>query len=170
MAPIFLFVAYVIFMLVIFIGMMNILIAIVSDSYDDALSRSSKTYWVNRLDLCAETGLVYKLGNWTDGGWFPKRMVPSNAKIQSLINQVLETTMSKQQRQSKGKFADLQYKMMKDSEAKTRRIVRDVKVMMEAQNQVRTPTTLTISHAATASRGLPIATKNSKQRLSSSPT
>ena len=51
------------------ITLFNILIAIVCDSYDDALSRSDKTFWIQRMHLCAETYMVFKPGNYAVRGF-----------------------------------------------------------------------------------------------------
>ena len=74
------------------------------------------------MDLCAETGLLYKLGNWSDGGCFSNRLVPSEARLHEMINKKLKNTVARQERPSRGKFADLQSKIRKDTEKKTRRL------------------------------------------------
>jgi hypothetical protein len=47
-------VLFTLLMLVVVIVMMNILIAIVSDSYTDAMKRSAPLFWRARVDLIAE--------------------------------------------------------------------------------------------------------------------
>ena len=70
-----LFYIYLVYLFVIFIVLMNILIAIVSDSFDDAMSRAQKLFWFSRLDLIAESGMVFHPGPRKDGGVFPNRLV-----------------------------------------------------------------------------------------------
>jgi len=48
------------FMVLVVVVMMNVLIAIVSDSYDNAMVRSNELFWRARLELVAEVSTTFK--------------------------------------------------------------------------------------------------------------
>ncbi|GMI20071.1 hypothetical protein TeGR_g7190, partial [Tetraparma gracilis] len=50
----------VVFMFIIVIVMLNVLIAIVSDSYDNAMVKSTELFWLARLELVAEVSTTFK--------------------------------------------------------------------------------------------------------------
>ena len=47
------------FLFIIVIVMMNVLIAIVSDSYADAMTRAEMLFWCSQLDLIAESTILF---------------------------------------------------------------------------------------------------------------
>mmetsp|Transcript_68725 Transcript_68725/g.191720 ORF Transcript_68725/g.191720 Transcript_68725/m.191720 type:complete len:433 (-) Transcript_68725:117-1415(-) len=125
------FVIYLVFLQISFITLLNILVAIVCDSYDDAINRSDKTYWVQRMDLCAETSLVYRVGTYADGGCFPSCLVKNNNKLKENIDKYMTKNLGKKSRKWKGKMAAMAHMLTKDSEQKTRRLMRELKEMRQ---------------------------------------
>ncbi len=66
------------------------------------------------------------MGSVSDGGWFPKCLVKSNHHYKKRIKKYLDTKLGRKGRKWKGKFALLRRELIKDSENKTRRIIREI--------------------------------------------
>jgi hypothetical protein len=52
---------FVVFMFIVVVILLNILIAIVSDSYDNAMVKSTELFWKSRLELVAEIKTVFEV-------------------------------------------------------------------------------------------------------------
>ena len=117
--------------------LMNILIAIVSDAYDDAMARSEKLFWFSRLDLIAEYGTMIKPGPRNEGGSFPNWMMKSKEVLLKEIRKRLEEELIGTKPWT-GRIMDIFRKVSDDSEYKTRRLqseIKDTQAMVKAQTQ-----------------------------------
>ena len=76
------------------------------------------------MNLCAETYMIFRPGNFKDGGWFPQALVKSNEHVKTSIAKTLQNAMGKKKRKFRGRWLDLVRLLQKDSEAKTRRIIK----------------------------------------------
>merc|ERR1711871_579689 len=53
-----------VFLFMVVIVMLNVLIAIVSDSYAEAMATAFETYWMARLDLVSEIATTFHVPKW----------------------------------------------------------------------------------------------------------
>ena len=88
------------------------------------------------MSLCAEISMVYKMGSRADGGWFPACLVKSNEKYKEWIKEYLDTKLARKGRKWKGKFELLRRELMKDSENKARRIIREISSLKQEVQKV----------------------------------
>lgn len=130
------------------IVLMNVLIAIVSDSFDDAITRADELYWCSRLDLIAEADNFLIPGNWDNGGSFPPFLVKGREELLSEIKEHMLNT--KAQKRWEGKVVESVRRIETDAEFKAKRIesqlnamklevVQEVQKLLEEQRTLLAP-------------------------------
>jgi hypothetical protein len=137
------------FLFIIVIVMMNVLIAIVSDSYDDAMTRAEMLFWCSQLDLIAESTILFKPGNVENGGSFPTALVKGREPLLADIKEHL--VKSKNEKKWAGRVVESVRRIETDTEFKTKRlghemmnmkleILDEIKLILEEQRALVAPT------------------------------
>ena len=104
---------------------MNILIAIVSESYDDAMNRSEKLFWYQRMDVIAQSGLLFIPGPCKEGGSFPNWLVRDSQKLRKDVNTLLRRRDSSAPSR-KGRIAEITSQVTAATEHRMQRIQSDL--------------------------------------------
>jgi hypothetical protein len=118
----------VLFLVVVVIVQLNILIAIVSDSYDAAMAKSEGLYYRSHLELVSETAWAAKLFPRRllpriDEAWIKKRLAAAleeteDGDDQGRINYTSERTRAAVQADTRRAIADLEARMVERMDAK----------------------------------------------------
>ena len=119
----------VLFLVVVVIVQLNILIAIVSDSYDAAIAKSEALYYRSHLELVSETAWAAqrfprRLLPTIDEGWIKTRLAAALEETkggdddQGRINYTSERTRAAVQADTRRAIADLEERMVKRMDAK----------------------------------------------------
>ena len=114
----------VLFLVVVVIVQLNILIAIVSDSYDAAMAKSEALYYRSHLELVGETAMIASrcIPQWLlptiDEDWIKKRLAAAledaaDEEDQGRINYTSERTRAAVQADTRRAIAPLQDKIEK---------------------------------------------------------
>ena len=102
------------FLMLIPIVLMNILIAIVSDSYDSAMARSERLYWLARLTLIADAGLLTP--------HFLQQSSKSKSALRLEIKRELLQNLIGHRKRWQGRVLDTFLRISKDSDFKTKHL------------------------------------------------
>ena len=118
----------VLFLVVVVIVQLNILIAIVSDSYDAAMAKSEALYYRSHLELVTETAwaatrLPRRLLPRIDEAWIEERLAAAleeteDGDDQGRINYTSERTRAAVQADTRRAIADLEARMVERMDAK----------------------------------------------------
>ena len=120
----------VLFLVVVVIVQLNILIAIVSDSYDAAMAKSEALYYRAHLELVGETAtkasrcIPQRLLPKIDEGWIKKRLAAALEETkgrdddQGRINYTSQRTRAMVQADTRRAIADLEERMVERMDAK----------------------------------------------------
>ena len=119
----------VLFLVVVVIVQLNILIAIVSDSYDAAMAIGEALYYRSHLELVGETATIasrcipQRLLPKIDEGWIKERLAAAledgdDGEDQGRINYTSERTRAAVQADTRRAIADLEERMVKRMDAK----------------------------------------------------
>ena len=119
----------VLFLVVVVIVQLNILIAIVSDSYGAAMAKSEALYYRAHLELVGETATIasryipQRLLPKVDEDWIKKRLAAAledadDGEDQGRINYTSERTRAAVQADTRRAIADLEERMVERMDAK----------------------------------------------------
>lgn len=111
------------FLFIIVIVLMNVLIAIVSDSYDDAITRADMLFWCNQLDLMAESAIVYR------GGSFPVQVVQRRDAMRDSIKRHIMNI--RKHKAWSGKILESCRRIETDAEFKAKRVSHELSEMKQ---------------------------------------
>ena len=118
--------AFFVFSIMISIIMLNLLIAVVTDSYDDAITRSAMLFWYSRLLMVAEYGTLLKPGGWSSGGGYPDWFVLGKAECKQAVTDHCNFHLGATSRYA-GKIMDIFSRISRDGEYKTKRMMSQLK-------------------------------------------
>lgn len=114
------------FLMLIPIVLMNVLIAIVSDSYDSAMARSDRLYWLARLTLIADAGLL--MPKWL------QTSKSSKSQLRDEIRSELMQNLTGHRKRWQGRVLDTFLRISKDSDFKTKHLQLE---LQKSSDQVR---------------------------------
>ena len=113
------------FVMVISIVMLNVLIAIVSDSYDEAMATTFKLFWRERLELVTMQTRSF-------GTMFPKRLRLTRDEVRAVVeSEMMHGDRAKQAK--RGRIQDIAHRVQVSTRSDLARMARELKAGIVAE-------------------------------------